>query len=227
MAELALRDRLRSRSRGRSDVTAYERPDRYERQLWEKEAEIKRMREKEKRETEAKEAKEEEKRIVMEYEEKKRREAEHKKAEEARIKEKIEREKRETEEKEKREWAEFLLKQKEKAAKEKAAKEAEEEKLQHEMRRRLEQFGWTQAQIDIMVDEEKTKKYKAEHGAKGGPSASGGAALEKWENKNPTYVKVHRDYLAVETLHYYDIPFKIDQVSSFILIAPARPDHLY
>jgi len=240
---MALMDRFRSRSRGRSEATLHDRPDFYEwqlaqkekeieefnkKQLWEKDMELKRIKDAAQKKADADRAEQEQKRFIQDYEDKKRKEVERAKAEEARIKdkmerekqeakeeekrilEKIEREKREAKEREEREWKDFLRKQKEKEDKEKAEKKAEEERVQKAMRRRLEEFGYTQAQIDIMVDEEKTKKYKAEQRPARGPSP--GNAVTPWKPNSPTYAKVHRDHLSIDTLIYYDVPYEFDRV---------------
>jgi len=253
MAGMALRDSLRSRSRGRSDAVLLDRPDFYEwqlaqkeremeelnrRQLWEKEAELKKIKDAAKQKADAEEAEREQKRIIQDWEEKRRKDAERAKADEARIlekmerekreakeeekriAEKIEREKREAKEKEEREWKEFLRKQKEKEDKQKADDKAEEEHLQTEMRRRLEQFGYTQAQIDIMVDEEKAKKYKAERRPSSSRGPSNNAVVGPWRSSAPVYAKVHRDYLSVDTLLYYRIPYEFDRVSSKLSLPP-------
>ncbi|KAI6789317.1 hypothetical protein KC361_g8596 [Hortaea werneckii] len=256
MAEMALRDRIRSRSRGRTDGALMDRPEFAEwrleqkereleeqrrRQLWEKEAELKKLKDDAKRERADTAADEERKRIIAEYAEKQRKDAEKAKAEEQRIKEKLEREERESRErakaeeqrikekmereareareKEKREWEDFLRRQKEKEEKEKAEKAAEKEKFETEMRRRLAKFGYAQNQIDVMVDEEKAKKYREERSRSRGRASTGGA-MELWrETRAPTYAKVHRDYLSIDTLIYYDIPYEFDRTDpNFIII---------
>ncbi|KAK5123084.1 hypothetical protein LTR85_003280 [Meristemomyces frigidus] len=252
LADLALRDRLRSRSRGRTEGALMDRPDFAEwrleqkereleeerrRILWEKEAELKRLKDESKQEKAEHDAEEARKRVIQDYEDKKRndaaraKEAEAKfkekmerdkreaKEEEERIKQKIDREKREAKEREEREWKEFLQKQREKEDKEKAEKKAEKEKIEAEMRRRLSRFGYTENQIDVMVDEEKAKKYKEEH-ARSPRRPSPGAQLVSWQSQQaPTYAKVHRDYLSVDTLIYYDIPYEYDpNDSNYIII---------
>ncbi|KAI6893449.1 hypothetical protein KC334_g12779, partial [Hortaea werneckii] len=126
---------------------------------------------------------------------------------------------RETKEKEKREWEDFLRRQKEKEEKEKAEKAAEKEKFETEMRRRLAKFGYAQNQIDVMVDEEKAKQYREERSRSRGRASTGGA-VELWrETRAPTYAKVHRDYLSIDTLIYYDIPYEFDRTDpNFIII---------
>lgn len=222
-ADLALENRrLRSRSRGRSDATS-RRDDYYD---WERERELsemrrrdqkardeeryetKRIKDEAKRKADEQAAKDDKKRIIDEYEKKHREEEEERKAEEKRIREKVEQEKREAKEKEEKEWAAFLLKQKEKEEKEKKEKKEAEEKFEEEMRKRLARFGFPPAQIDMMVKEEKAKA--------GFPPAPGSAAVDVWRPRGaPVFAKVHRDYLSIDTLKYYDIPWEYDHVSHF------------
>lgn len=271
LAGMALRDQMRSRSRGRTEGSLADRPDfaewRWEqkereqedekrRLLWEKEAELKRLKDEAKRDKAEHDAEEAKKRVIQDYEEKKRkaaearkqaekdfeesqrkaaearrqaekefeekqrREAEEAKAEEKRIREKVEREKREAKEKEEREWKEFLQKQKAKEEEEKEKKKAEKEKIEAEMRRRLGRLGYTQDQIDIMVDEEAAKKFKLERGHSPRPAPAPTSNLTVFRDRAPVYAKVHRDYLSVDTLIYYDIPYEVDRVSLLLFPSP-------
>lgn len=137
--------------------------------------------------------------------EKMEREAKEKKEAEQRLKEKIEREAREKKDKEKRDWEDFLRKQKEEDEKKKAEKKAEEEKIEAEMRKRLLDVGYTKNQIDVLVDPKKVAELKAQ-------KAETQLALLN-ASRAPVYAKVHTDYLSIETLRYYDIPWKYDEVS--------------
>ena len=111
--------------------------------------------------------------VIQHYEDKKRKDAQRAKDEEIRIIEKIERDEREAKEeeqriekkivyedraREEREWQEFLQMQRAEEEKEKVAHKAEKEKLESKMRKRLAPFGYTESQIDVMVNEEKTKQ---------------------------------------------------------------------
>lgn len=118
------------------------------------------------------------------------------------------------EEKEEREWKEFLLEQKESKEKEEAAQKVEKEKIDTEMRRRLARLGYTQDQIEIMVDEEAAKGYKQNRNNSLTTDLPGATELFK-PKRGPIYSKIHQDYLSVDTLIYYDIPYKIDSVSRF------------
>lgn len=221
--------RLRSRSRGRSDAAAQDgRSDFYEWELRQRERELKeierraamdrerarieqeyemrRLKDEAKRKADEAAAKEEKKRIIDDYERKQREDEEDRKAEEKRIKEKLEREKREAKEKEEREWADFLRKQKEKEEEEKEKKKKREEEFEDEMRKRLARFGFTPNQIETMVQEEMAKQGKT-------TTTTTTTAIERWQNpRAPVYAKVHRDYLSIDTLKYYDVPWEYDRV---------------
>lgn len=215
-----IRDRMRSRSRGRTEGSLMDRPDFAEwrleqkeremeeerrRSQWQRDMELQQLKDEAQREKREHDAEEAKKRTIAEYEEKQRRDAEKAKAEKERVRKEIEREKRETKEKEEREWKEFLRKQKEKEDEEKRKKKEEKEKFENEMRERLRKFGYTEKQIDIMVDEEKATKWKEQR--------TETTEVKIWrENRAPVYPKVHRDYLSVDTLIYYDIPYEFDKV---------------
>ena len=70
------------------------------------------------------------------------------------------------------------------------------------MRKRLARFGYPPDQIDVMVKEEikKTTTYP-------------GNSLDRWRPQAPVYAKVHKDYLSVDTLRYFQIPYEVDNVS--------------
>ncbi|KAK4959334.1 hypothetical protein LTR10_004138 [Elasticomyces elasticus] len=256
MAYMDLRDRARSRSRGRSDV-GRERPDFYEydlerkareldeerkKMVMEKEYELRKMRDEDKRRRADDSTDAERKRVIQEYEDKKRKDAAAAKEAEIRYQEKMAREKREEreeedrlkekfrrdeelrQEKEKKEYEAFLQKQKDKAEKEKAEAKQQKEKFEREMRKRLEEFGvYSQAQIDYMVDEEKAKKAKEER-SRSRTRVTVTDEMEVWRPSRPVYPKVHRDYIEIETLTYYNIPYTIDPADTNYIIIRREMD---
>lgn len=151
-----------------------------------------------------KKAKEERDRIVMEYERRKvEDEVKAKKQREELIMQlKIEEEERKRKEQE--EWDRFLMKQKKKEEEEKTAKTKKEKELEEEMRKRLAHFGFQDNQIQAMIKPEDAAKLQQ------GMAPSNPLRL----THQPTYVKVHKEHLSVETLLYYDIPYEIDRVSA-------------
>lgn len=188
-----------------------------------------------------------EKAAVAEYE-RKQREAKQK-AEDAEraLKEKLEREDREQkekdkqqyeefkrrekekEEKEKREWDEFERKRKEKEEKEKQEKAAQEKGFQDEMRNRLRALGYTEQTIEIMVDKEKAKSFQDE--VKSRPRSHDRCTTitrmspVEWHApvRAPVYPKVHKDYIELKTLEYYQLPWHYDRVSLSLAISTLLP----
>lgn len=235
LAELKAERRLRSRSRGRgSDTTSPGRSDFYKYEMerlererreldradaWKKEEarvkaelEAKQLKEDAKREHDEHEREEDRKRIIAEYEKKQRDAADKAKAEELRILEKLEREKREAKEKEEREWKEFERKQKEKKEKEEKEKKEEQQRLDDAMRKRLIESGLSTYQIEQIMDKEKEKKRTTTTTTT--TTLTSSRALQPFGHHQPVYAKIHTDYLSIETLRYYDIPWEYDRVSS-------------
>ncbi|SMR45138.1 unnamed protein product [Zymoseptoria tritici ST99CH_3D1] len=268
LAGLALDARLRSRSRGRSDVAWGDRPPGLaDWQLAQREAELKeKSRERawkveqerittklklEQLQAEAKREKDEdaarlrEQRIVEDYERKQREAKAKEKEEEQRIKDKIEKDKREEKERRDREYLEykqrekdakdeeerkyndFLRLQKEKKEKQEREEREEEERFQSEMRKRLANMGYTQQTIDILVDEEKAKKFKKQVESKHNTTTTALVAGEPFRPpRAPVYPKIHREYLSVETLKYYQIPWEYDRSNpEYIIILRDMDKH--
>ncbi|KAJ9626528.1 hypothetical protein H2203_004161 [Taxawa tesnikishii (nom. ined.)] len=129
------------------------------------------------------------------------------KAAEQALLDRIERERKAAKEKEEREYAEFLAKQKAKKEAEDKKKKEEEDKFEAEMKKRLARFGFQNNQIEAMVDPQK----KADQ-IKQGRVPGNALAV-----RQPIYSKVHREYLDVDTLRYYEIPYEYDR---------ANPDYI-
>lgn len=99
----------------------------------------------------------------------------------------------------------FERRQREKKLKEEEDKKKKEAEIEEELRRRLSRSGYTEAQIDRMIKEEKNT-----------PSTSTKIVRKEetvWKSSAPVYAKIHRDYLSVDTLRYYEIPYEYDRVS--------------
>lgn len=84
-----------------------------------------------------------------------------------------------------------------------AEKIRNEEKIQAETESRLRKFGCTEAQTKQIMRVDREKIKSAEDG-------DNSTMLERKSHGRPTYVKVHRDHLSVDTLLYYDIPWEYD-----------------
>ncbi|KAF2467711.1 uncharacterized protein BDR25DRAFT_291688 [Lindgomyces ingoldianus] len=85
--------------------------------------------------------------------------------------------------------------------KEKIEKNAREQQFEEGMRKRLAKFGFQENQIEGMVN----PKDELEQGK------SSAKPLPWIPTQEPTYVKVHKDHLAIDTLIYYNIPYEIDR----------------
>lgn len=163
---------------------------------------------------EEKEAQEERDRIIYEYERKKVMDAEKakKQREELIMQLKIEEEKKKAADR--LEYEAFLQKQKAREENEKAMKKAQEEELERAMRDRLSQFGFQDNQIQALVHPEKQKDLQQ------GMSPHNPLRIAP----QPTYAKISRTHLDIETLHYYDIPYEFDVVSLSILLSSKKRD---
>ncbi|KAF3050681.1 hypothetical protein E8E11_009871 [Didymella keratinophila] len=82
----------------------------------------------------------------------------------------------------------------------------QETELEKLMRSRLTQFGFQENQIQVMLHPER----QVQQGLT--PHNPLRIAPE------PTYAKIHRNYLDVETLHYYDIPYEYDADPEYIIV---------
>jgi hypothetical protein len=148
-------------------------------------------------------AKEERERAVAEYEAQKASDAAKAKRQKEELIMQLRLEEEERKQKEKEEWERFLLKQKQKEQEEKEKKEQQEKQLEEEMRKRLAHFGFQDNQIQAMIKPDEAPRLQP------GLSPANPMRLPV----QPTYVKVHKEHLAVDTLHYYDIPYEFDRVS--------------
>ncbi|CAI6341476.1 unnamed protein product [Periconia digitata] len=86
-------------------------------------------------------------------------------------------------------------------------KRTEEEKLDALMRERLARFGFQENQIQAMVDPTK-------HISEPGRTPANPLRL----NQPPTYTRIQKKYLDIETLKYYDLPYEINVDDGYITI---------
>lgn len=160
---------------------------------------------------EEKERKDAARRAVEAYERKKREEKEEKERLKMQFKLEEEQEKKEELERQKA-WE---LAQAKKAEMLKAAKKAEEDKLEAEMHRRLGKFGFQDNQIEAMLHADEKKNNNNAGALVPVVSSSSSSALVF---KQPKYFKVHKDYLSIETLRYYKIPYDDRSEKDYIII---------
>ncbi|KAF2740009.1 hypothetical protein EJ04DRAFT_263446 [Polyplosphaeria fusca] len=117
-------------------------------------------------------------------------------------------------EEEKRAYDAFVLKQKQKEQEEKEKREKEEAALEEQMRKRLAVFGFQENQIQAMIKPEEQPKIQQ------GMTPNNPLRL----TQQPTYVKVHKDHLSIETLNYYEIPYEYDRSDPDFLIVMREMD---
>ena len=88
----------------------------------------------------------------------------------------------------------------------------EQQRIDQIMRRRLRASGITEKEVERIMSEETNISVEPGTGAKS-------TAATRRLPGGPVYPKIHRDYLSIDTLRYYDIPWEYDRVSySFVLI---------
>lgn len=167
---------------------------------------------------EAAKAKAETERVIAEYERNKVLDAEKEKRARAELLMKMKLEEEERQRKEKEEEERFMERQRKKAAEEKAKKEKKEKEVEEEMRKRLAVFGFQENQIQAMI-----KAEEAQHQAPPPPLQQGLTPKNPLPRltgvHQPTYVKVHKQHLAIDTLVYYNIPYEIDSLDpNYIII---------
>ncbi|KAF1930703.1 uncharacterized protein M421DRAFT_3011 [Didymella exigua CBS 183.55] len=165
---------------------------------------------KRKAEEEAK-ARAEQERIVYEYERKKVLDAEKAKKQREELLLQMELEKKAQAKKEQEEYEDFMRRQAAKKAAEKAKQDKEDAELEAAMRKRLAQFGFQENQIQAMVHPEQQKKLEQQQV---GLTPHNPLRIAP----QPTYAKIRREYLDIETLHYYDIPYEYDADPSYIIV---------
>jgi len=94
---------------------------------------------------------------------------------------------------------------------------AEGHERKEEERKRLAPLGYTRTTIDIILDDEKPKKYREEPSRSSGRSTVG--ASDEWKpSRAPVYAKVHREYLAIDPLIRYNIPYEYDKTDPDYII---------
>jgi hypothetical protein len=142
---------------------------------------------------------EEERAAVEAYERKKNEEK--KKREEIVAQIKLEEEEKKRKEKEEKErWIAKIEKEK---REEEEKKKKKEEEIEEEMRKRLHRFGFQDNQVDVLIDPKKAPQLQQQQSTTL-ITAGGG----------PTYIKIHKDHVDIETLKYFKLPWGYDPSNS-------------
>lgn len=158
-------------------------------------------------EREARRAKEERQRIIDEWERDKILQAQRAKQSREELIMQLRIEQEVKEQKEKKEWEHFLLKQEMMKAEEKEKRKKAEEELEEAMRTRLAQFGFQANQIEAMANTAQKKQTNP-------------AAMQATHpsNRQLIYTKVSKDHVDMNTLMYFDIPYKVDRANPNTII---------
>jgi hypothetical protein len=181
-------------------------------ELKEKEEEDERKRmiaEFQQKEAEKKKQKEEaDAKAIADYEKKKA--DEKKKEDELKAKFKAEEEEAKRKAKEEEETWKYKFEMKEQEEKEK--KKKQEKELEEEMRRKMSKFGFQDNQIEAMLHPKKADRLPP--GALPDNPIVTTTAVATATSYRPTYVKIHKDHIDIETLRYFGLPWEYDTVSS-------------
>ncbi|KAF2667549.1 hypothetical protein BT63DRAFT_426410 [Microthyrium microscopicum] len=126
-------------------------------------------------------------------------------------------ERKEKEKKEKEMWR--LRIEKEEEDKKKKKKE-EEEKVDEAMRKKLAKFGFQNNQVEAILDDKKANALRPGQ-SPGNPIRPGNQlAIAK-----PTYIRIHRNHIDVETLRYFGLPYEYDTHDSNYIVILQEIDH--
>jgi len=97
------------------------------------------------------------------------------------------------------------------------------------MHRRLSKFGFQENQIEAVLDPKKAANLPI--------GASPGHALTPYDRQQnrvsatfrheatPTYIKVHRNHVDIETLKYFGLPWEYDTDTDYIVILQEMDTH--
>jgi len=113
---------------------------------------------------------------------------------------------------------------KEKEAKEK--KKAEERRLEEEMHKKLSKFGFQDNQIDAVLNPKHAENLAVGLSPAHPRPAPARPALDWRSDAAPTYIKVHRSHVDVETLRYFNLPWEYDSTDTdYIIILEELESH--
>jgi len=87
------------------------------------------------------------------------------------------------------------------------------QEVDDEIRKRLHRFGYQDNQIDVIIDEKKAPKAVV-GSSKRVIVGSSSRALIPHVHNGPTYIKIHKNHVDIETLKYFNLPYAIDEGDS-------------
>jgi len=141
---------------------------------------------------------------VAEYEKKKM----DKKKEEEDLKAKFKAEEEEAKRKAKEEHEKWKLKFELEEQEEKDKKKKKEAELEDEMRKRMSKFGFQENQIQAIIKPEDNKRVSV------GALPSNPVV----PYRSPTYVKINKEYIDIETLKYFALPWEYSEDRKYIIV---------
>lgn len=141
---------------------------------------------------------------VADYEKKKADKKKEEEAMKARFKAEEEEEKRKAKEEEEKWKLKLELKEKE----EKDKKKKHELELEDEMRKKMSKFGFQENQIQAIIHPKKADRLSL--------GALPDQPLVPY--RAPTFVKIHKDHIDIETLKYFGLPWEWSEDRSYIVI---------
>jgi len=214
-----------------------------EREKQEREAKEERKRIKLEIEAKEREEEDERKRMIAEYqqkeaEKKKQQEDaaakaiadyEKKKADEKRKEEELKAKFRAEEEEEKRKKKEereaWKLKIEAEEHEEKEKKKKQEKEMEEEMRRKMAKYGFQDNQIEAVLHPRRADKLPAGALPDRPLVTSTAVTTTTAYRPPPTYVKIHRDHIDIETLRYFGLPWEYDTDREYIIITQELDAH--
>jgi len=152
-----------------------------------------------------------------------------KKREEEELKEKFRREEEMRKRKEKEEEERWKAKLSAKELEEREKEKKRKKDIEDEVHKKLSVFGLQENQIDVVMHPKKAHNLPqgaTPHNPIIQPPPPPPRPALGWQQETPTYIKVHRDHVDIETLRYYGLPWEYDTVdSSYIIILQEIDSH--
>jgi len=146
------------------------------------------------------------------------------KAKEEEMKAKFRAEEEAKKRKEKAEEEAWRLKIKMKEEEEKEKKKKHEKELEDELHRKMAVFGFQENQIQAVLDPKKAQNlpvgYSPAH-----PRPQSTQLTVGWRQETPTYIKISREHIDIETLKYYGLPYELDTDPNYVIILQEISEH--
>ena len=96
---------------------------------------------------------------------------------------------------------------------EKEKKKKQEREMEDEMRKKMSKFGFQENQIDAVLHPRRADRLPVGALPDNPIVQPTPTAIATVPYRSPTFVKIHKDYIDVETLRYYGLSYEYDVVS--------------